>query len=322
MSVQLVSTHKLVSTHNKQRSIIRRATTRIHSSSFVQLLKAARGVVDTNADANVDTNADASIDTNVDESNPISSSKIKRPNPLPCFPLHPDHIRILPSNSNNGNNNINGNPFPTVSSTPTEFHSHLCNSIRNAKRRVKLAALYIGAGNGCMSMMSNNSMNSQPPSREEQLLQELRDLSIRQQNQQHQQQSNHQDIQIKIIMDESRATRPIKIVPTKHQMQTPNNNNSINETETTTTATNSTTTSVNEVYHALFPNGSNIHSSSSNTRNNNNTNDQKKGVALLKVHRGIKAMLPSPLNEVMGVFHLKVCFLCVYLSSFIAFFSQ
>lgn len=80
-------------------------------------------------------------------------------NELPCFPLYPEHIRIISqhehsssvknandSQSNNQNDSQHKKKQAQVSPSSQEFHRHLCKSIQSAKKRVKLATLYIGAG--------------------------------------------------------------------------------------------------------------------------------------------------------------------------------
>ncbi len=200
----------------------------------------------------------------------------RKMNPLPCFPLHPNHVSTIPkvkyptsspTDDNDDNDHLR-------SSSPEDFHAHLCESIRNAKRRVKLATLYIGAGNGCMSNTSSSSVqNGSKSPREEELLYTLRKLSS----------DKDSSVEIKILMDASRALRPIRIVSASKE------------------GAATTTSSAKEVFYSLFPEG---------VRNPNPpSKTEDKGISLFNVHRGngFASSLPSPLNEILGVFHLKVC---------------
>ncbi len=242
------------------------------SSPFLQLLSAARGQPTCT-------------------SNSTSTLPLK---PLPCFPLHADHIRIfsIPSTVPLSGIHKSHQNLSQLSSSPTEFHKHLCTLIKNANRRVKIATLYIGAANGCMTMSSGSKgTNLCNPPREEELLQSL---------------SFHNDInkdkdvlEIKIVMDGSRALRPIRIVHDK------------NNTNTSSSTATYTTTSAKEVFYSLFPqNEEKIIMNPQNKEQQQQTNN-KKGIALFNVHDKFMSSLPSPLNEVMGVFHLKVCIYCL-----------
>ena len=290
---------------------------------FLQILHAARG---TNK-ARPTTPATTSDTTAASNLKTLGVDPTSTHNPLPCFPLHPEHVRIISPprscsrfNSNTGSNSStnesSSTPFqqqqPRVSSTPTEFHSHLCTSIRNAKRRIKLATLYIGAGNGCMSIPSSQT-NHDPlnPICEEQLLQVIRDKS-----------NNgddihdgcggggvggvggeNNDLEMKIIMDASRALRPIRIQQKTKKHISDDSNNEIDP------GAAKTTSSANEVYCALFPN-----------RKQAKDTTTEKGISLFQVHQGFEAMLPSPLNEVMGVFHLKVCIFILLIQTILLFY--
>ena len=116
--------------------------------------------------------------------------------------------------------------------------------------------------------------------REEELLNTLRDLSSK------------DSVEVKILMDESRALRPIQIVSHSEEGQKSTASN------LKAAAASTTTSSAKEVFYSLFPNGVKKPSKI-----------QNKGMSLFNVHRGneFASSLPSPLNEILGVFHLKVC---------------
>ena len=232
-----------------------------HRGSLIRLLQAARGQY---------------IPNEASETHPLNKLQEAKRNkknitPLPCFPLQPRHIRIIPSLKSSTSSH-DSFQHPT-SSSPEDFHAHLCKSILKAKRRVKLATLYIGAGNGCMSISTNESSHSYNPPREEQLLQHLRQISNREEGE-----DSDSDVEIKIVMDASRGLRPIKIIQNSNQ-----------------NSSSATTSSAKEVFYSLFPDGV------------KDSNQKEIGISLFNVHSGLTASLPSPLNEILGVFHLKVC---------------
>lgn len=90
--------------------------------------------------------------------------------PLPCFALQAHHVSE-----------------PLVAASPQEFHARLCDLIRNAKRRVSLASLYIGPA---------ASPKEHP--RELELLQALSQVP------------SHVDVQI--VMDSNRGLRQVPLV--------------------------------------------------------------------------------------------------------------
>ena len=125
--------------------------------------------------------------------------------------------------------------------------------------------------------------------REVQLLQHLRQLSI-------QNDGDNNDVEIKIVMDASRALRPIRVVQSSEEEPIENRSNCT--TTTNSTNTNTKTSSAREVFYSLFPEGKKM--------KRDQFQKVEKGVSLFNIHSGFIASLPSPLNEIMGVFHLKV----------------
>ena len=108
--------------------------------------------------------------------------------------------------------------------SPTNFHNELCTRIRNAKRRVSLAALYVGA---------------EGKRRELELLKAIEDSSVG----------------VKVLMDANRGTRPV--------------NNSLSTCSA----------------EAVDKVASQLH--------------------LYRIPGQLRQQLPTPLNEVAGVFHIK-----------------
>jgi CDP-diacylglycerol--glycerol-3-phosphate 3-phosphatidyltransferase len=144
----------------------------------------------------------------------------RQPKPLlPAFPLQSNHFGNL------------------LAATPSEFHSTLCNLIRNAQERVYLASLYIGPG------------ASPHYHAELELLDALGSTS--------------ENVNVKIVMDHNRALRK---VPSKN---------------------GSATSSAEAVAKAI-------------RLQSNHT------VHLFQVLPSpLDSLLPNPLNEVAGVFHIK-----------------
>mmetsp|Transcript_122 Transcript_122/g.113 ORF Transcript_122/g.113 Transcript_122/m.113 type:complete len:656 (-) Transcript_122:89-2056(-) len=222
---------------------------------------------------------------------------------LPCFPLHPHHVRSIPPanalqksapspESTSDDHRQRQRQQCKKSAMPQDFHAHLCTSILNAKHRIKFATLYIGAGNGCMSIPPEEDSHKFNPKKEEELLANLRKISS------YGDKHDKNNMEIKILMDMSRALRPIRVVHSSDG--------------SVRTSNIKATSSAQEVYSSLFPKG----------KYNQNPNGQQiiercheenskhktkaKGVYLFNVHDGLKSMIPSPLNEALGVFHLKI----------------
>jgi CDP-diacylglycerol---glycerol-3-phosphate 3-phosphatidyltransferase len=125
-----------------------------------------------------------------------------------------------------------------VLKTPKEFHTQLSNSILEAKQRLCLASLYLGAGSG-------------DGEEEIQFLEALRSRCT----------SSNTKITTQILMDANRATRPITYGTPSSKLMT---------------------SSAKAVYDAV-------------------QND----IYLYQTLRSPYSYLPTPLNEVMGVFHVK-----------------
>jgi hypothetical protein len=147
------------------------------------------------------------------------------PQPVRCFPLRAHHVGNLSSST-------------TEAPSPGDFHSYLCNMIRNAKRRVTLASLYVGIGTAAQ---------------EEEFLNALADISPA--------------VQVKLLLDENRATRPVS---------QPNSRKK--------------TSSAEAVHQCL-----------------KHRENSVCGLYLFQaLHEPRRSLLPSPLNEIAGVFHIKV----------------
>jgi len=222
----------------------------------------------------------------------INASKTNGKLPLPYFPVEYQHIATT-----------NHNPSPSSGiegkrrsrckddhqrlylTCPNDFHSYLCTSISKAKTRVHLATLYIGTGAGyyseshkCKSIIETTSPASANP-KEMELLDAISKISY--------------DVDVKILMDESRGQRPVNF-DIQHDTGGPTNKR--------------ITCSANEVYNALnFLQSS--HSAVNGTIESECSVDR--GIYLFPVTNKnsriwLQDMLPSTWNELLGVFHLKV----------------
>ena len=191
-----------------------------------------------------------------DENGKILSFSKKRP--LPTFPLEARHF---------GGYDKLQSKESLLPNTPKEFHQSLCNMIRNAKKRVRIASLYIGP-----------ATSNRNDCEEAQLLEALSELVDRNTD------TNIGDekVSIKIILDENRALRP---VPAKTGVDDAPQNK------------NNTTSSAEAVARAIQRGDA----------------EKKKSSASLHLFRvlppttiGGRNWLPNPLDEIAGVFHIKI----------------
>ena len=146
-----------------------------------------------------------------------------RKHPLPSFSLKPHHFGDL------------------FSASPSDFHSQLCNLIRNAQERVYIASLYIGPG---ASLQYHQEVE---------FLDALKSLE-----------SSH-DVSIKIVMDRNRALRKIQ-----------------NESGIMTSSAQAVAQAL-QFQHSKQPS---LH-------------------LFQALPSPFDYLLPNPLNEVAGVFHIK-----------------
>ena len=157
-----------------------------------------------------------------------------------------------------------------VVATPSDFHSYLCNRIRTAQERVVLASLYIGVGSSNSKYQSiSSSSKIFYHCKEDELLQSISDATAP---------------KIQILLDANRAMRRVSLTAaatttTNNDLSTNNNNNTL------------WTNSAEAVYSRINPHLGKCHNS---------------GVYLFPVKdERISRILPSPLDEVAGVFHIK-----------------
>ena len=145
--------------------------------------------------------------------------------------------------------------------SPSMFHKELCDRIRQAKKRVIIAALYIGSGTA-----SNAT-------KERELLDVLEDASKR-------------GISLNILMDAARGLRPIRIDGSDKK---------------------ATSSCAESVYKRIRR----------NTIQNSKTQRRDTSIYLFNsINPILSLVLPSPLDEVAGVFHMKVYIIddCLILS--------
>eukprot|EP00535_Pseudo-nitzschia_heimii_P002397 CAMPEP_0197194108 /NCGR_PEP_ID=MMETSP1423-20130617/28674_1 /TAXON_ID=476441 /ORGANISM="Pseudo-nitzschia heimii, Strain UNC1101" /LENGTH=648 /DNA_ID=CAMNT_0042647479 /DNA_START=43 /DNA_END=1989 /DNA_ORIENTATION=- len=189
-------------------------------------------------------------------------SEFTKKRPLPTFPLEARHFGGY-DRLGSGTGNLSPN-------TPKEFHTRLCEMIRNAKERVRIASLYVGPA----------TLNKDD-CEETEFLEVLSKVIERNQSIS----EGEKEVSIRIVLDENRALRPVPVIP-KDQ----SGNDGINHL-------NATTSSAEVVARAIRKGRCDeINSSSS--------------LHLFRVLPpttiGGKNWLPNPLDEIAGVFHIKI----------------
>eukprot|EP00985_Skeletonema_marinoi_P008909 scaffold4073_cov85-Skeletonema_marinoi.AAC.1 len=162
-----------------------------------------------------------------------------------------------------------------LSATPSDFHSHLCQKIRHAQERVILASLYIGVGSG--SELGETSISTKH-CKEDEFLQSLYFAA-----------SNKEIKQMQIILDANRAMRKVSFTNKRNAGQSHDSNQ----------GSSLSTNSADTVLSTLKPFLERIEGDN-HSKNSNN------GLFLFPVNdQRLCTILPSPLDEVAGVFHIK-----------------
>ena len=219
-----------------------------------------------------DVNSTSSSSTPSSKSGPATKGGGSLGGTLKCFRLTSNHF-----------SNLSSSGHIDVPPTPTEFHANLCDMIRSAKHRVYLASLYIGPG----------STASTSSSSETEFLDALTAISSTASSSSSSQETHDDDpndttntkgVEVKIVLDANRALRPIPII--------------------TATGNATTTTSSAEAVAAA------ISSTRTNTQDNtittsNNTKNQLYLFQVVPDNILTSLFLPTPLDEVYGVFHIK-----------------
>jgi len=207
-------------------------------------------------------------DDNRSSRNGMMSSTKKRP--LPTFPLEARHFK--------GYDQLGSSSGSLPPNTPKEFHQSLCEMIRNAKERVRIASLYIGP-----------SISNKDGCEEAEMLEALSELVER--NNITSKSKGDKNVSVKIILDENRALRPVPITPITPVASAEKQGNAAQENSKTTTS------SAEAVARAIQRGPSEDGNSSSSLH-------------LFRVLPPTtiagKNWLPNPLDEVAGVFHIKV----------------
>lgn len=163
--------------------------------------------------------------------------------------------------------------FGTTMTTPADFHKQLCDKIRNAEKRVYLASLYIGP-----------AVDAVKYDKEVELLDAIRHVSKSGSR------GNGKDVEIKILLDHNRALRP---VPTGKDAT-------------------SHTTSAEACRQAIQSQGNNngdkdgAGTADDGRVSKSKIQNKNHSVHLFSVLPGqLQKLLPNPINEIAGVFHLK-----------------
>ncbi len=218
-----------------------------------RLLDASRGVLNDGA-------GEGSSDSGV------SSSAKKRP--LPVFPLEAHHF--------GGYDKLGSDEKSLPPNTPKEFHQILCEMIRNAKERVRIASLYVGP-----------ATSNREECEEAALLEALSELVERNHSN-----MDEKKVSVKIILDENRALRPVPTASTP-----PPSSSTEKQIGSTAEHSQATTSSAEAVARAI-------------QRVTPDDGDSSSSLHLFRVlpptKIGEKSWLPNPLDEIAGVFHIKI----------------
>mmetsp|Transcript_641 Transcript_641/g.1629 ORF Transcript_641/g.1629 Transcript_641/m.1629 type:complete len:706 (+) Transcript_641:83-2200(+) len=257
------------------------------SSSFkrcCRLLDAARGHND-DGDANI-SSCDGDDKKGKDRHRFHHHHRAKR-RPLPVFPLQAKHFannnygQGSPKTTTGSKNNSNSSSSSSSSMTPNEFHRVLCDKIRAAQHRVLLASLYVGPA---------ASPQTQPE--EVELLEALRDVANRNNkgNSTSSSAEYQPKVQVRVVLDENRALRPVPLSSSSKDEKS------------------KTTSSAKAVADALLCHSDQQSSSTTSTTDTSPPPSLVNGVYLFQVLSSspiLKSLLPNPLDEVAGVFHIK-----------------
>jgi hypothetical protein len=196
--------------------------------------------------------------------------------PLPCFALQNHHFGRIESSSGDNTTDTTHRDVASGASTarvptPSDFHAHLCNRIRHAQNRVILASLYIGVGSNAATTANNAT---EYLCKEDELLDALNTAA-----------KNPGMKKIQIVLDADRALREVSYTSGKSAQS----HSAASGSERSCSA--------RAVHSKLVPF---LQLKDDNARS---------GVYLFPVNNfQLCSILPSPLGEVAGVFHIKVSF--------------
>jgi CDP-diacylglycerol--glycerol-3-phosphate 3-phosphatidyltransferase len=224
----------------------------------------AKGGIETGTTSTTTVTEDATTTTTTALHSPVTPphhhhQNQKQQRPWRCFRLQQKHFGSFGT--------------PSYAPTPADFHDLLCDRIRNAKRRVYLASLYIGP-----------AVDDVKYDKEVELLNAIRDVATSSSSSDSSS-SGGSTVEIKILLDHNRALRP---VPTGKGSHT-----------TSAEACRQAMQSPNDY------NGGSTDGSNGGGRVHQNK-DKNHSVHLFSVlPEPLQRLLPNPLNEVCGVFHLK-----------------
>lgn len=187
---------------------------------------------------------------------------------LPFFPLRQHHFGQL---SNNAGAIV----------APSDFHANLCNKIKSAQNRIILASLYIGVGSDTMQINGlvnddNASYYGEPNCKEDELLQALTSAA-----------ANNNINKLQILLDANRALRKVSVT------------NIHGQSHEGSARMKQTSSSAEALYSRIDP-------YLKKRKNSPQQNQQQNGLFLFHVNdKRLCTILPSPLDEVAGVFHIK-----------------
>ncbi|KAL7538300.1 hypothetical protein ACHAXR_008467 [Thalassiosira sp. AJA248-18] len=238
---------------------------------ITQLIRAARGRWSPSTGAVAGSSNNAS-------SAPPPPSPPSTKLPLPCFALQRHHFGKLAGSSSGSSASVNSGRFEVA--TPSDFHSHLCKRIQNARERVILASLYIGVGSSTSCNQTSNSSiiggGTDANCKEDELLKALHMAAC----------NNNKLKKMQVLLDANRALRNVSFTKKNRQSHGSSSRNSGHAIQTTNSA------------EAVF--------SRLNPYLDNFAANQNNGLFLFPVNdQRLCTILPSPLDEVAGVFHIK-----------------
>lgn len=166
---------------------------------------------------------------------------------------------------------LNSQTAQTIVPTPSDFHRHLCNKIKHARDRVILASLYIGVGSN--HNKATKVMTREIHCKEDDLLYALNVAAM-----------NPSINKIQILLDANRALRKVSYTSSKSAQS------------------HSADLGMDRTYSAKA-----VYSELATFLNKRE--EHGNGVFLFPVNDfKLCSILPSPLGEVAGVFHIKVSF--------------
>ncbi|KAL3823075.1 hypothetical protein ACHAXA_011127 [Cyclostephanos tholiformis] len=253
------------------------------------------------------------------------------PQPLPCFPLERHHFgrlaegrsssspRVGVDGDNDGHchnqhlyhHRSRRHRRPSFSpsdsvvvATPADFHSYLCDGIRGARDRVILASLYVGVGNGnrCDNDQDDDGAPSRGGCREDELLMALQDASSSSPSSS----GEGGPRKVQVLLDANRALRMVSVTSSGRDGQSHGGDMGGDDVRRSNSA--EAVLSRMMMLHPHLARGVSYDNDDDAEGGGGGSGSSGSGVFLFPVNEHshlLRGMLPSPLDEVAGVFHMK-----------------